>query len=206
MIYSSVAKIYDFVILGLIGHRKAAAFYVCQLPFDENKVLRILDAGCGTGLYTFALLGRFPNARVVAFDLNQEMLKQMQANLEKAGLSQSVRTFIADIISPLPETDKEFDLIVTGGVLEHVKIEEAVRNLSPYLKVDGYFLNAAVRDNVLGKLLGKIWGFRTYSKRENTEAFLSNGFALANFIRLPLRYFFIRLAKEAYLFKKVSRQ
>src|SRR6187200_3429519 len=45
----------------------------------------IVDAGCGTGRLTAELLGRWPNATVVAVDGSQRMLEVAQRELAKFG-------------------------------------------------------------------------------------------------------------------------
>ncbi|MGW4393803.1 class I SAM-dependent DNA methyltransferase [Amycolatopsis nivea] len=48
------------------------------LPGD-GRGLRLLDAGCGTGASTAALLSVAPNARITAFDASSAMLAQARA-------------------------------------------------------------------------------------------------------------------------------
>ena len=60
--YSLSAKFYDSLILKFFGYEIAADYFVKQLSFNIDKNLEILDAGAGTGLYSFAILKRFPNA------------------------------------------------------------------------------------------------------------------------------------------------
>lgn len=77
-LYSILAKVYDLIILKFLGYKVVADYFIQQLPFTENEQIEVLDAGCGTGLYTFAILKRFPNAKVVAFDSNTEMLEEIK--------------------------------------------------------------------------------------------------------------------------------
>jgi ubiquinone/menaquinone biosynthesis C-methylase UbiE len=49
-----------------------------QLP-DEGRGLRLLDAGCGTGASTAALLSVAPHAEIVAIDASRGMLDEAQA-------------------------------------------------------------------------------------------------------------------------------
>lgn len=201
-LYSLIAKFYDSIILGLLGHKKAAEYYVKQLPYKRGESIKVLDAGSGTGLYTFAILKRFPNAKIIAFDLNHEMLKVMRSKVKEKKLLNSVRLFRADIISPLPEVNEKFDLIITGGILEHVDIDKAVKNLSKYVKINGYFLNAGVEDSIKGKIVGIFWGFKPLPGDRVIEVFINSGFKLIKHLKLPKKYFIIGLVKRFYLFKK----
>ena len=49
-----------------------------QLP-DEGRGLRLLDAGCGTGASSAALLSVAPHAEIVAIDASRGMLDEAQA-------------------------------------------------------------------------------------------------------------------------------
>lgn len=100
--------------------------------------------------------------------------------------------------------NKQFDLVITGGVLEHLDIAEAIKSLSQYLKTGGYFLNAGVRKNFIGITAGKAWGLKNlFSKDKVIQVFQENDFTLLKYIILPVKYFLIRMAKEAYIFKKL---
>ena len=201
--YSIFAKVYDLLILKFLGYQIAADFFIKHLPFGNFESMQVLDAGCGTGLYSFAILKRFPNAKIVAFDSNEEMLNQMKEKIKKFGKENSVKVINADVLLPIPGINQQFDIIITGGVLEHVGIDDAIKNLSQHLKIGGYFLNAGVRNNFFGKTAGKFWGLKNlFSKNELVEIFERYGFALIRHMALPLKYFLARLAKEAYIFKK----
>jgi trans-aconitate 2-methyltransferase len=59
---------------------------------------RVLDAGCGTGRVTAALLARLPAGRVVALDASPSMLAQARARLGE----ERVEYVEADLGRPLP--------------------------------------------------------------------------------------------------------
>jgi ubiquinone/menaquinone biosynthesis C-methylase UbiE len=200
-LYSKLAKIYD-VGLYLNGTKRAYDFFVKQLPFPENKRIKVLDAGAGTGQFTLAILRRFPNAQIVAFDLNENMIEELKITLKNKGLTNSVRTFIANATKPIPEiANEKFDLVVTCGVLEYVYPEDAIRNLSNYLKPASYFFNSPVKDNIWGKLLGTAFVFKPYSQERIIKAFTSCGFSLLKLLKIPMRYLPASLMKEGYLFR-----
>lgn len=199
--YSLSAKFYDSLILGLFGYEIAADYFVEQLQFNANDNIEVLDAGAGTGLYSFAILKRFPNAKIIAFDLNEELLAKFQLKAKQKGLSNRIEIFNGDILLPLPE-NKQFDLVITGGVLEHIDLEKGVKNLSPYVKTGGYFLNAGVKNNLISKIVGSFWKIHTFSKEKVISTFSNHRLNLEKYLLLPARYFFMGLIKEAYIFKK----
>lgn len=57
----------------------------------------IVDLGCGTGAGTFALLDRFPDARVTAVDAEVEHLRRVRDKACAAGLEAWVSTVQADL-------------------------------------------------------------------------------------------------------------
>ena len=44
------------------------------MPYDSAIPLNVLDLGCGPGLMAEKILSAYPNARLTAFDLTEEML------------------------------------------------------------------------------------------------------------------------------------
>ena len=194
-LYSSIARSYD-TLLTLSGYRLAINHFLRRLPIDTRLAIKVLDAGCGTGMYSLAIMKHFPNARIAAFDLNEEMVHAFRSKLEKRKeLGARVNLFIGNVAEPLPAINGEFDLIVTAGVLEYVDMRQAVRNLSAHLIAGGYFLNVSVKDNIFGKLVGSLYGLEPYKTDEKIKAFTSDGFSLVKVMQFPP-------TREAYLFKK----
>lgn len=195
-IYSAIAKFYD-ISLWVFGYKMAVGYFIRLLPFKKSDTFQVLDAGCGTGLYTFALIKRFPNATIKAFDLNASMIEVMRNNILQKGMGNQMEVFTGDVTKPLPFKREQFDLIITGGVLEYIDDPMiAVKNLSPYLKKGGYFLNSPVKDNLIGRLVAKLYKFTPHSSITNISAFTHNGFTLERTRSFPI-------IKEAHLFKKL---
>jgi SAM-dependent methyltransferase len=201
--YSRLASLYDLG-LWLNGYKRAVCFLAEQLPFHTGEPLTILDAGCGTGLYSIALLKRFPKASLLAVDLNAAMLAQLKESLRRRSMDQRARVAVANVLGEIAGGDRPVDLIVAGGVMEYVDIRQAVQNLARYLRAGGHFLNAPVRDNLPGVLVGRWMGFKPHPARENLAAFTEGGFDLLQTWRLSCRFFPISLIKEAHLFRKQS--
>ena len=200
-LYSLAARFYD-ILSRLNGYKKAADYFVERLPFTKKDQINALDAGCGTGLYTLALLKRYPNAFITAFDLNRAMVETLRRSLVKNRMENQVRPFVASVLDPLEEIHGEtFNLIVTGGVLEYTPVGETVRNLRRFLAPGGYFLNAPVRDTRAARFFARMYGFKPYSREQNIATFERYGLVLEKIVTLP-RYSRASLIKEAHLFKK----
>jgi ubiquinone/menaquinone biosynthesis C-methylase UbiE len=79
---------------------------------------RVLDAGCGPGIYAEELLAR--GADVVAVDGSTAMVE-----LARQRLGARARVLHADLNKPLPFESSEFDLIVCALVIHHLDDREA---------------------------------------------------------------------------------
>jgi len=123
-------------------------------------------------------------------------MQRMIDAARRNGLDKKIDFFSGDVTKPLPLNPGEFDLIITGGVLEYVDPSEAVKNLSPYLKNGGYFLNSPVQEGLSGQIVGKLYKFKPHSRATNMQAFTSNNFTLEGTRSFPI-------IKEAHLFKKL---
>jgi 2-polyprenyl-3-methyl-5-hydroxy-6-metoxy-1,4-benzoquinol methylase len=84
----------------------------CGLPRDFFRGKRALDAGCGSGRWSYALaeLG----AEVVGCDLTAGGLESARANLPQ----DNVRLYQADLFR-LPFAPESFDFVMSWGVLHH---------------------------------------------------------------------------------------
>ncbi|MBC8259891.1 MAG: methyltransferase domain-containing protein [SAR324 cluster bacterium] len=84
------------------------------LPLSEQV---LLDAGCGTGLYSAALLNEV--RRIEAVDLNAGMLGMAQDKLQ-AEEKQGRISFHQTAINSLPLPDKSVDAVMINQVLHHL--------------------------------------------------------------------------------------
>lgn len=86
---------------------------------------RIVDLGCGTGVGTFALLERFPGARVTAIDASADLLRRLQDKAHEAGVADQVDTVHADLDAASPTLDRP-DLVWAAASLHHLADPVAV--------------------------------------------------------------------------------
>lgn len=203
-VYSTIGKathVYDFF-ASVVGYEKSVEYFISQLPFEKNQHIRVLDAGCGTGLYSLALLKRFPNAHITAFDLTQELTERFQKKAAEIHQQHRTHVFAADIQSELPQiAGKTFDLVITAGVLEYVPQEKTIQNLSRFLVPGGYFFSVPVRDNAWGKFVCKLYGCKPHPRAQNITAFQNNGFTLHAVLEVPKTP--AASFREAHIFKKI---
>lgn len=74
---------------------------------------RVLDAGCGPGLYARILVDR--GAQVTGVDASVEMIKLARAHVPEATFHHG------DLTQPLPFADASFELVMSALCLDHVR-------------------------------------------------------------------------------------
>jgi tRNA (cmo5U34)-methyltransferase len=120
----------------------------CELaPFESEAPLDVLDLGAGTGLFSWHILERFPNARFVLYDLADRMLSVARDRFR--GREDRCEFAIGDYRTlDLPRT---FDLVISSLSIHHLEDGEKrdlFRSIHRVLKTPGAFLNV---DQVRGE-------------------------------------------------------
>jgi SAM-dependent methyltransferase len=166
--------------------------------------LRILDAGCGFGMVTFALLKALREKNldyeaIDAFDLTSTMLARFRSELESRGISR-IRLQQADVrnLEALPPSWTNYDLIISASMLEYLPKEElprALAGLHARLAPDGDILVMITRKTPETKaLIEWWWKAERYTNNELLLAFGEGGFQKPRFRRFPWRYFWLNRA------------
>jgi ubiquinone/menaquinone biosynthesis C-methylase UbiE len=158
--------------------------------------LRVLDAGCGTGVITQALREalirrQMDVGRIHAFDLTPAMLRRFRLALDSRGID-GVEMLQANVLQmeDLPATWTDYDLIVSASMLEYVppdQLPNALAGLRERLANDGTLVVFITKRNWLTRLLiGRWWRSNLYSRQELVRAFLAAQFSHVDFARFPL--------------------
>jgi SAM-dependent methyltransferase len=90
-----------------------------RFAFRRSEGLRILDAGCGTGLSTLSLARLNPGSSVVGVDVSPVSLDLARRRAEEASLG-TVSFLEHDLETPLPADLGPFDFVVARNVLGNV--------------------------------------------------------------------------------------
>jgi len=105
------------------------------LPKLTGQPERVLDAGCGRGVFAYQLAKKFPSASVFGVDIDDRQLETNRLIAKKAGLKNV--TFQHADVSKLPFKD-EFDLVLSIDNLEHIRNDSlALKGLADALKEGG---------------------------------------------------------------------
>ncbi len=86
-----------------------------QTPLEQ---MTVLDAGCGTGNYSLALIPHVD--QIEAVDLNPKMLEIASGKLKPFILEGRIRLHCGDIVT-LPFANETFDAVLINQVLHHLK-------------------------------------------------------------------------------------
>lgn len=137
----SLAKLYDgfsadyetaYSKVEYEGPQNVAKALRAYLPKTDGRNIRVLDAGCGSGLVGAACrdLGF---TQLVGMDLSTGMLEKAS---KKKGLYQELK--VADLTKPVPFEDSTFDAVVSCGVFTagHVH-KEALAELARVTRPGG---------------------------------------------------------------------
>ncbi len=88
------------------------------LPVDTSP-RHIVDLGCGTGAGTFALLTRFPEAKVMAVDASSGHLRRLREKAKAEGAAHRVCTVQADLDAAWPELGSP-ELVWASASMHHM--------------------------------------------------------------------------------------
>jgi SAM-dependent methyltransferase len=113
--------------------------------FAGERTLKVLDAGCGEGLFAEAIARRHPDWEIVAADLDQTQLARGRASAERARIS-NVRFKRLDLTQDLG--DSLYDAVCAIECLEEIPDdEEALRRMALALRPGGLLIAHVPEEN-----------------------------------------------------------
>ena len=165
--------------------------------------LHVLDAGCGTGIITLALrealLSRgFRLGVLRGFDLTPAMLEGFHETLRARGI-EGIRVVQNDVLQleDLPDGWSDFDLIVSGSMMEYLpreRLVDALRGLRLRLRPSGSLVLFITRRNwLMEPLIARWWDAHLYDAAELQQSFHRAGFTNVTFGSFPLAYRYLSL-------------
>ncbi len=170
-----------FKILGLphIGMRLRANKISSNFP--KGRVKKMVDGGCGTGVYSFSFFGKAD--QINAVDISEEKVNSAQ----KVNIFNNI-SFKKVSLCKLPFEDGNFDVIICSDVLEHIKEDKkAFGELVRTLKKGGTLLITVPYDSNWNKKVYKDYGhertgytaedFNKLSKKHRLEVVKWEGYS-----------------------------
>ena len=164
--YDKIAAYYDLT-FKLNGYGRSLDQYFSLNPLPVSRGAKILDAGCGTGLLTLALLRalHFP-VNITALDLSATSITAARkAVAESPGRTRDV-TFAEGNLLSLPFADNSLDLVVTSGALEYVPLGEGLTELSRVIAPGGHLLHIPCRPSPATTFLEILFRFKKHPRQE----------------------------------------
>jgi SAM-dependent methyltransferase len=196
-LYTSKVDAYISFNRAFLSARAYQAYFAADKALRSG--LRILNAGCGTGDDTLALIRALTSRSleyqtIDAFDLTPAMLARFQESLDAKHIK-NVHVREANVLhlESLPAEWTNYDLIVSAAMLEYVPrdaLVTALRSLRMRLAPGGRLLLFITRRNwITSILIEKWWKANRYSAEELRSALTSAGYSRISFREFPLTYF-----------------
>ena len=160
--YDRIARYYDLT-FKVNGYGRSLDQYFRHHPLPVSRGAKILDAGCGTGLLTLALLRavRFP-VSITALDLSQTSVAAARKSLYFSSGRKRDVTFTQGNLLCLPFADESLDLVVTSGALEYVPLADGLTELARVIAPGGHLLHLPIHPSLIGVFLEILFRFKSH--------------------------------------------
>ncbi len=125
----------------------------CRFWFDRLKVkdnMKVLEVGCGGGLFTNMIKKHFPSCEVVGIDLDENHINFARDKAKELNLD--VEYKVCDIKN-MPFEDNSFDLVFSHTVVEHLEFNDFISEQKRVLKSGGSIV--IMRVNMEEKIVDK---------------------------------------------------
>ncbi len=156
--YDSIADDFD-VVMNQYEVSKRLRIIFTELLNDDIKGKTLLDAGCGTGLFSHEAVKR--GADVTSLDIGQHLLDQVSKKCQTKRVIGSV--------TELPFKDNSFDIVISTEVIEHTtSAKKAIAELCRVTKPGGTLI--ITTPNKVWKFavwVANIFHLRPYHSYEN---------------------------------------
>jgi len=192
-LYTRRATLYERLFVHFLGWGQELETFFQKSDYIHSNS-KVLDAGCGTGvvtktLFQLAYKKNIDGLQFYAFDITQNMLEVFQQWITKQGAI-NIEVQNADVlkIECLPNSWKDYDLIVSSTMLEYLpmdKVKCALMNLRQLLRVGGVLLIFITKRNFITTwLAGKWWKTNLYDEQEIRALLYEAGFAKSELKKL----------------------
>jgi ubiquinone/menaquinone biosynthesis C-methylase UbiE len=164
--YDKIASFYDLT-FKLNGYGRSLDQYFANHPLPVSRGAKILDAGCGTGLLTLALLRslHFP-VSITALDLSSTSITAARKAVEESpGRTRDV-TFAEGNLLSLPFSDESLDLVVTSGALEYVPLSDGMAEIARVISSGGHLLHLPCHPSPASTFLEILFRFKSHPRRD----------------------------------------
>lgn len=184
-LYDRFADLYD-ITFKFNGYGRSLERYFREYPLPLAAGAQILDAGCGTGLLTLAMLRALPRpAHITALDLSAPSLHKARRAIAatRPRCTHQVRFIQGNVLS-LPFAADTFDFIATSGALEYVLLTQGLGELARVLRPGGHLLHLPIRPALASTFLEILFRFKSHPPAEIAAA-TTRHFRIVSRYRFP---------------------
>ncbi len=136
---------------------------IIQSTFPAHGALRLLEIGCGSGIYLQYAGKRNPALTALGLELQPDVAEMARTNLRAWGLESRMKVEDADIRHKKPE--EPFDIATLYNNIYYFPVEERVtllRHIASFLKPGGFLLlTTCCQGGSLGAEALNLWGAAT---------------------------------------------
>ena len=172
--YDRIIKLYDVTFKFNRYSNSLERYLSDNLPILP-KAPRILDAGCGPGLLTEALLKTSDSrSRITGIDLSAKSIHVAKKTVGEMGEFEGRVRFIQANMLNMPFPDESFDLVVTSGAIEYICLQAGLSEIARVLRPGGYLIYLPLKPSLVGYFLAISFHMKMYPPREVTESVRSH--------------------------------
>lgn len=165
-----------------IGHQRALTQYLSRLAFVPG--MKILDAGCGSGAATKAVITAMKkqgvtHATLHGFDFTDAAVQDFNtfAARQHSFVMQGCVSDALLVNETLPRDWREYDLVLSSGMLEYLSQDDLIHTLSllrERIKPDGRLIVFISRPSLFNQFfLERVWRAHCHSSSELHRIFHS---------------------------------
>ncbi len=83
----------------------------------DGNVFRVLEVGCGDGIYMKAACDANPNATGIGIDVDEHVVENARRNIENWRIGDRFNVVHGDVMNPPPEVEGKFDLVTLYNIV-----------------------------------------------------------------------------------------
>lgn len=105
-----------------------------------KKEVRLLDIGCGSGVFLKCALEANPNSTGLGIDIDEEVVNQARENMKQWGIDDKFVILKSDILGQSDEIKETYDVITLCNVLYYFPVEKRIdlfKRLRSFLSEEG---------------------------------------------------------------------
>lgn len=137
---------------------------IIESTFPASGAVRLLEIGCGSGVYLRYAAERNPSLNAIGLELQPAVAEMAQTNLRAWGLESRVKIEVGDIREKVP--DEPFDIVTLYNNIYYFPVEERVKllgHIGGFLKAGGFLLlTTCCQGGSLGAEALNLWGAATH--------------------------------------------